>query len=40
MKKIRLRIRSKKIKELLIDGGRKNAKDDFFELLRRAVHPR
>jgi hypothetical protein len=40
MKKIRLRIKDKKIKEVLIDGGRKSARDDFFELLRRAVHPR
>jgi hypothetical protein len=39
MKKIRLRIKDKKIKELLKNGNRKNAKDDFFELLRRAVRP-
>jgi len=38
MKKIRLRIKDKKIKEVLKDGGRKSAKDDFLELLRRAVH--
>jgi hypothetical protein len=37
MKKIRLRIKDKKIKSLLRNGERKNAKDDFFELLRRAV---
>ena len=37
MKKNRLRIKDKKIKELLKDHGRKSAKDDFFELLRRAV---
>jgi len=37
MKKTRLRIKDKKIKEVLKDGRRKNAKDDFFELLRRAV---
>jgi hypothetical protein len=39
MKKKRLRIKDKKITELLKDGGRKSAKDDFFELLKRAVHP-
>ena len=37
MTKKRLRIKDKKIKELLKDGGRKIAKDDFFELIRRAV---
>jgi hypothetical protein len=39
MKKRRLRIRNKKIKTLLTDGGRSDAKDDFFELLKRAVRP-
>ena len=39
MSKKRLRIKDAKIKEVLKDGGRKNAKDDFFELLKRAVHP-
>jgi hypothetical protein len=38
MKKLRLRIKNKKIKEVLKGGGRKSARDDFFELLRRAVH--
>jgi hypothetical protein len=37
MQKKRLRIKNKKIKALLKDGGRNNAKDDFFELLKRAV---
>jgi|WetSurMetagenome_2_1015567.scaffolds.fasta_scaffold00353_31 hypothetical protein len=35
----KLRIKNKKIKILLKDGGRNNAKDDFFELLKRAVRP-
>jgi len=39
IKKRRLIIRSKKIKTLLKDGGRPDAKEDFFELLKRAVHP-
>ena len=30
-------IKDKKIKALLKNGGRKNARRDFFELLRRAV---
>jgi hypothetical protein len=38
MTRKRLRIKDKKIRELLKDGGRKSAKDDFFELLRRAVN--
>jgi len=40
MQKKRLRIKDKKIKELLKNGGRKSAKDDFFELLKRAVNSR
>ena len=39
IQKKRLRIKNKKIKTLLTDGGRSDAKDDFFELLKRAVHP-
>jgi hypothetical protein len=39
MQKRRLRIKSKKLKELLKDGGRSNAKEDFFELLKRASRP-
>jgi len=39
MKKRRLRIKNKKIKTLLRDHQRNNAKDDFFELLKRAVNP-
>jgi len=30
-------IKSNKLKELLKKGGRKNAKNDFFELLKRSV---
>lgn len=33
----RVIIRDKKIKEILKKGGRKGAKKDFFELLRRAL---
>jgi hypothetical protein len=36
MQKRRLKIKNKKLKELLRDGGRSNAKEDFFELLKRA----
>jgi hypothetical protein len=36
-KKRKLRIKDKKIKALMKDGGRNNARDDFFELLKRAV---
>jgi hypothetical protein len=39
IKKGRLRIKNKKIKALLTDGGRNNAKEDFLELLKRSVHP-
>jgi len=31
--------KDKKLKELLKKGGRKDARKDFFELLRRAVNP-
>jgi hypothetical protein len=37
MQKKRLKIKNKKLKELFKGGGRSNAKDDFFELLKRAV---
>jgi hypothetical protein len=36
MKK-KLRIKNTKIKKSLNNGGRNNAKEDFLELLRRAV---
>jgi len=39
MTKKRLAIKNRKVKELLKDGGRKDAKKDFFELLKRAVKP-
>jgi hypothetical protein len=32
-------IKDKEIKALLKNGGRKGAKKDFFELLKRAVSP-
>ena len=37
MTKKKLVIKDKKIKALLKNGGRKGAKKDFFELLKRAV---
>lgn len=37
MAKKRIRIKDKKIRELLKSGGRKGAKKDFFELLKRSV---
>ena len=37
MAKKRLIIKDKKIRALLKNGGRKGAKKDFFELLKRAV---
>ncbi|HSX09206.1 MAG TPA: hypothetical protein VLF93_03575 [Candidatus Saccharimonadales bacterium] len=37
MTKKKLVIKDKKIKVLLKNGGRKGAKKDFFELLKRAV---
>jgi hypothetical protein len=37
MTKKQLTIKDKKIKALLRNGGRKDARRDFFELLRRAV---
>jgi hypothetical protein len=37
MKKVHFKIKDKKIRETLKGGGRKSARDDFFELLRRAV---
>jgi hypothetical protein len=36
MKK-RLRIKNKKIKNVFRSGGRSNAREDFFELLKRAT---
>jgi hypothetical protein len=39
MTKNRIIIKDKKIKELLKKGGRKGARKDFFELLKRAVKP-
>jgi hypothetical protein len=36
--KRKIRIRDKKIKKILKEENRKNVKDDFFELLRRAVN--
>jgi hypothetical protein len=32
-----IRVKDKRIKTLLKKGGRKNARRDFFELLRRAA---
>jgi hypothetical protein len=37
MTKKRLTIKDKKIKALLKNSGRKDAKKDFFELLKRAI---
>jgi len=37
MTKKRLTIKDKKIKALVKNGGRKGAKKDFFELLKRAI---
>lgn len=37
MKK-RLKIKNKKLKDFFRKGGRKGAKKDFFELLRRAAN--
>jgi len=37
MAKKRVRIRDKKLKELLAQGGRKGAKGDFLELIKRSV---
>jgi hypothetical protein len=39
MKKKRLTVRDKKVKALLAHGGRKGAKKDFIELLKRTVQP-
>lgn len=33
-----LKIKNKKLKEFFRKGGRKGAKKDFFELLRRAAN--
>jgi hypothetical protein len=35
--KRRITIKDKKLKEILKKGGRKGAKKDFFELLKRAA---
>jgi hypothetical protein len=32
-----IKIKNKKLKKLLKKGGRKGAKEDFFELLKRAT---
>jgi hypothetical protein len=37
MQKKRLKVKDKKVKELIDYGNRKNVKEDFFELLKRAV---
>jgi hypothetical protein len=39
MTKKRITVKDKKIKALLKNGGRKGAKKDFFELLKRSVTP-
>jgi len=39
MPKNRITIKDKKIKELVKKGGRKGAKKDFFELLKRSAKP-
>jgi len=39
MTKNRIKVKDKKIKALLRKGGRKDAKKDFFELLKRSVKP-
>jgi hypothetical protein len=38
-KKKKLQPKDKRIKEVLKNGGREGAKEDFFELLRRAARP-
>jgi hypothetical protein len=38
MTKNKIVIKDKKVKELLKKGGRKGAKKDFFELLKRATN--
>ncbi len=37
MTKKRITIKDKKVKALLKNGGRKGAKKDFFELVKRSV---
>ncbi|HEX7041646.1 MAG TPA: hypothetical protein VF189_00190 [Patescibacteria group bacterium] len=37
MKKKRIGVKNKKLRELLKKGGRENARRDFFELLKRAA---
>lgn len=32
-----IKLKNKKLKKLLKNGGRKGAKEDFFELLKRAI---
>lgn len=39
MKKKSVRIKNAKVKALLRQGGRKGAKADFFELVKRAALP-
>ena len=37
MKKKRVKVKDKELKQLLKNGGRKGARRDFFELIRRAA---
>ncbi|HSW88867.1 MAG TPA: hypothetical protein VLG12_06920 [Candidatus Saccharimonadales bacterium] len=39
MEKKNIIIKDKKLKEFFKKGGRKGAKKDFFELLKRAARP-
>jgi len=39
MTKKHITLKDKKIKDLLKKGGRKGARKDFFELLKRSVKP-
>ena len=38
MKKNNLKVKNKNIKKLFKKGGRKGARADFFELLKRAIN--
>lgn len=38
MKKLRLKVKDKKLREFFKKGGRKGARKDFLELLKRAVN--
>ena len=38
MEKKRIKVKDKKVRGLIKEGSRKNAREDFFELLKRATH--